>query len=81
VGIRLLLLAILFAALLMIQRMAMAKTGWREKMVYAFLLAYSVYEGIDYAGHFNWTELYEWNDLLFGDAARSIERYLSYKPK
>ena len=80
-GVRLLLLAILFAALLLGQRMTMAKPGWREKMVYALLLAYSVYEGIDYAGQLDWTQLYEWNDLLFGDAARSIERYLSYKPK
>ncbi|MBB6735198.1 hypothetical protein [Cohnella zeiphila] len=54
---------------------------WREKTVYAFLLAFSVYEAIDYAGNLDWMELYEWNDLLFAGPARSIERFLSYKPK
>lgn len=67
--------------MLIFQRLVSRRTDWREKTVYLFLLAFSVYEAIDYAGNLDWMELYEWNDLLFAGPARSIERFLSYKPK
>lgn len=78
---RILLLAFLYASMFVSQRLVTRKMGWREKTVYAFLLVFSLYEAIDYAGNWNWMELYEWNDLVLGNPARSIERFLSYKPK